>query len=140
MKPLSTTLSSGSAVIACFEVEGANLFQAVDAARRQAYALAGFTASRHGGEGRPPMLAKFHVGTYSDMAAATFDVKNPPLVGLAEIAQMAGGKVSREAVRQWAQREDFPPIMGRVSGSPAYYRPEVEDFLGSGTVLVIADR
>ncbi|MFG1955849.1 hypothetical protein [Micromonospora sp. NPDC048830] len=114
-----------------FEVEGTNLFQAVDAARRRAYALAGFAASRHSGEGRPPMLAQFHVGTYSDMAAATFGVKNLPLVGLAEIAQLAGGKVSREAVRQWAQREDFPAIMGRVSGKPAYYRPEVEDFLES---------
>ncbi|PZG09528.1 hypothetical protein C1I95_28925 [Micromonospora craterilacus] len=114
-----------------FEVEGVNLFQAVDAARRRAYEVAGFTASRHGGKGRPPMLAEFHVGTYSDMAAATFGVKDLPLVGLAEILRMAGGKVSREAVRQWAQREDFPAIMGRVSGNPAYYRPEVEDFLES---------
>ena len=67
------------------------------------------------------------IGTHSDMVVETFGAGNIPLVGYTDIAAMGG--FSRQYARQLAARGDFPPQVATVSGSPAFYRGEVEDYL-----------
>lgn len=109
---------------AAFSVEAESLFDATAHAQRTAYAVVGLLTTRGVRDVRP---ARLTVGTHGDMAVETFGLGEIPLVGYTDIAVMGG--FSRQYARELAGRADFPLRVATVSGSPAFYRPEVEDYL-----------
>jgi hypothetical protein len=105
-------------------IEAASMFDALAELQRNVYAVVGVLSS-YGI--RAPRPVRVTLGTFSDSALETFGAGGIPLVGFTDIATMGG--FSRQYARQLAARADFPPQVAVVSGSPAYFRPEVEDFL-----------
>ena len=95
-----------------FEVPGATLRQAADAALRTAGAAVGV---------RPTRIL---VMPTEEFIAET---ENPPaldLLGVAEIAEML--HVSRQRANQLIARKDFPEPVSRLAAGPAFTRSSVE--------------
>lgn len=56
----------------------------------------------------------------------TTSVSVPELAGLAEVAAILG--VSKQRVRELAERENFPPPVARLSGGAIYLKSAIEAF------------
>ena len=111
-------------VAATLRLEASTLRQATDAALRTftaAAAAAGLTV-------RPVAV---RVLPWDDYVAELDRPPVPPLVGYAEIAQLAD--VSRQRAAQLADLDGFPPQVATVSGAPAFVRASVEAFLNHRT-------
>jgi hypothetical protein len=107
-------------VAVAFHVAAGTLRQATDEALRAAREVVGVVGVAGG-----PVAVQ--VTTWADLQAELDRPRVPELVGLAEIAAMLGA-MSKQRVRELAERDDFPPPVARLSGGAVYAKAAIEAF------------
>ena len=105
-----------------FEVEGATLRQAADAALSTAATAVG-AAARGAKVGRPKQIRVLSSEDFSAEAAHPGAVEH---MGIAEISALLG--VSRQRVNQLINRQDFPAPVSRLAAGPVFTAASVEAF------------
>lgn len=82
-----------------------------------------------GNLGIAPTVTAVHAQDPTEFQTELESPAYPPVVGYAEIADMAG--VSRQRARQFADKETFPHPVIRTAQGPLFSRPAIEHWLAN---------